>query len=70
MQLLSMKRIPSRALEFIEFHKATNTSQHLSSMDDILQKTEVRVPASEISIDDKQKARTYYQIEFNSKDTG
>jgi hypothetical protein len=69
-QLLSLKRIPSRVLEFIEFHKATNSNQSLSSIDDILHKTTVRIPVSEIIIDEKQKARTYYQIELNSKETG
>jgi hypothetical protein len=69
-QLLSLKRIPPRVLEFIEFHNATNTNQRISTIDDILHKTTVRIPASEIIIDEKQKARTYYQIELNSKETG
>ncbi len=56
-------------LEFIEFHKWTNTSHRLTLIDDMLNKLTITIPSSEIFIDDRQKPRVYFLLDLKSGET-
>lgn len=68
-QLLSLPKIPARVLEFIEFHKSTNTSHRLTLIEDMLNKMKVTIISTEIIIDSSQRPKMHFILELKTVDS-